>query len=109
MLKIRLSEFGPLRLGLFALATICLLLVPEPSTPTVLVWPQIVPTLIAPVLAPLILMVILLDLMMSKIMSVSADNPNERRRFKTIMLYDFIVSLLILWAWLPFFMSLGRG
>ena len=108
MLKLRFSDIGFLRLALFVLTGVSLLLVPEPATPTILTWPQIVPTLLAPALAPLILMVILLDLMMAKIMSAGTDKADERPRFKKIMLLDLIAAALMLWAWLPFFLSLGR-
>ena len=101
-------DFGFLRLGLLTMAIAVALSAPEPHARTVLEWPLIVPTLIAPAVTPIVLVVLLLDLMMVKIMASGSPDESEKRRFRRIMAVNFIVVLLIIWQWLPFFLTLGR-
>ena len=106
-MKTLLQHFGLLRTGLAALALILIVVAPEPRAPTVLEWPEIVPSLIAPATAPLVMMALLLDLLMARLFSADADD-DERKRLKHIMWLNagLIASLVV--RWLPFFMALGR-
>lgn len=102
-----LQQFGALRIGLAAATVVLLVVVPEPRAPTVLEWPDVVPTLIAPALAPLVLMVLMLDLMMSRIFSSGADTA-EKRRLKKITFLNLALAIALVVRWLPFFLALGR-
>ncbi len=104
----RIAAFGWLRLSLFTLAILAVLLAPESQTRTVIAWPLIVPTLLAPAIAPIVFMVVLLDLMMAKVMSAGEKDAAKRGRARRIMLADTLAAGGIAYAYLPFFLALGR-
>ena len=101
-------SFGILRVLLIALAISAMLLAPEPQARTIMMWPSIVPTLIAPAVAPLIFLVLIVDLVMSKIMASGESHVGKKRRARRIMLIDALAMLGITYAYLPFFLALGR-
>ena len=103
------SNFGVMRLALLAAAVVFILMAPDESVRAVTAWPLIVPTLLLPACAPLILMLVFLDLMMVKIMSASAEQPAEKKRLHTIMWVNFVVAIVFIIAWLPFFLSIGSA
>ena len=107
-LACRIANFGVLRSLLIALAILAIVLAPEPQIRTVIAWPLIVPTLFAPAIAPLVLMVILFDLVMAKVMLSGEKDVKKRRHARQVMLVDAIAIAAILYAYLPFFLALGR-
>ena len=102
------EALGGLRLLLFALAAGVVVVAPEPEMRTVITWPLIVPTLIAPAVAPLVFVVVLLDLMMAKIMSSGVADKSQQVRARRVMFIDVIVAGILAYAYLPFFLALGR-
>ncbi len=104
----RIAAFKWLRLSLLALAVLAMLLAPEPQARTVIAWPLIVPTLLAPAIAPLVFMVVLLDLMMAKVMSAGEQDAAKRAHARRVMFADTLAAVGIAYAYLPFFMALGR-
>ena len=103
----RIAAFGWLRLLLFTLVVLIMVSAPEPQTRTAITWPLIVPTVIAPAMAPLVFMVVLLDLMMAKVMSAGEKDSAKKKRARRIMLANLLAAGGIVYAYLPFFMSLG--
>ena len=97
-----------LRILLMTLAISALLLAPEQRAQTILSWPAIMPTLIAPTVAPLILLMLIIDLVMTKIMSAGETNAKKQARARWIMGIDALVAAGIVYAYLPFFLTLGR-
>ncbi len=104
----RLADFGALRLALLALAAFFVLFAPAPEVRTVVTWPEVVPTLIAPAMAPIVTMVLLLDLLMAKVTSAGEENAAKKARAKRIMLIDALAVAVVVFAYLPFFLALGR-
>ena len=100
--------FGRLRVLLFTLALLAALFAPEPQARTVIEWPQIVPTLIAPSVAPLVLMVLLLDLLMTKVMTADEQDTGKKQRARRIMMVNVLVAAVLVFAYMPFFLALGR-
>ena len=101
-----IKSLGFLRLGLLAMAVLNILLRPTPgAAPHYSGW-ELITTLVAPAAAPILLMVILFDTLMSKIRA-SDSQGEERRRFTHIMLAELAVAIILLIAWLPYFIALG--
>lgn len=63
------------------------------------------PTLIAPALVPIFVFVLPLDMTMAAI-SRSGQHGDERARLTTVIRFDLLLLLLLLVAWLPFFLAL---
>ncbi len=97
-----------LRILLITLALAAMLLAPEPQQQTTLSWPAIVPTLIAPTVTPLVLLMLIIDLTMTKIMSSGETDAKKQRRARWIMGIDALAAVGIVYAYLPFFLALGR-
>ena len=97
-----------LRILLIALAVSAMLLAPEQRAQAVLSWPAIVPTLIAPIVTPLIFLMLIVDVAMTKIMAAGETNGKKRNRTRWIMGADLLAAAGIVYAYLPFFLALGR-
>lgn len=65
------------------------------------------PTLIAPAVAPIFLFVLPLDMTMAAIGRSSAESDDERRRLTTVLRFDVLLLVVLVLAWLPFFMALA--
>ena len=55
---------------------------------------------------PMVFMGLLLDALMSRVWMVDTEGL-ERKRFKTIMIIDLFVAMLLIVAWLPYFLAIG--
>ena len=102
-----IRSLGFLRIGLIALAIINIILRPPPGTAVAHEGIEIISTLIAPAAAPLILMVLLFDALMSKVRA-SDTNGEERIKFTHIMLVELATVIILIIAWFPYFIALGR-
>ncbi|KAA3630842.1 MAG: hypothetical protein DWQ08_05615 [Proteobacteria bacterium] len=63
------------------------------------------PTLIAPALVPIFVFVLPLDMTMAAI-SRAGEEGAEHARLTTVLRFDLLLLVLLLGAWLPFFMAL---
>jgi hypothetical protein len=66
-----------------------------------------VPTLIVPAISPIVFFVLLLDLLMARVFMGSTDEAG-RRRYRTVAWMDVALVVLLVLAWVPFFMTLGK-
>ena len=102
-----LKSLGFLRLALIVLAIINILLRPSPGASVARAGLEIIPTLIAPAVAPILLMVILFDALMSKIRA-SDTQGEEQIKFTRIMLVELATAIILVIAWFPYFIALGK-
>lgn len=100
-------SLGFLRLALIALAIINILLCPAPGTTAAHEGLEIISTLVAPAAAPILLMVLLFDALMSKIRA-GDTNDEERIKFTRIMFIELATVIILVIAWFPYFIALGR-
>lgn len=104
-MKYWVMRLGPMRIGLFVLAVVLVLLVPEPGTPAEYYGSGLFFSVLVPVLAPLLLAVLLLDALMSRVWLGDAQG-DEARRYRTLLRLDLGFSLLLVLFWLPYFLAL---
>jgi cobalamin biosynthesis protein CobD/CbiB len=69
---------------------------------------EILTTLIAPAIVPIVFMGLLLEMLMTRIW-ISGAQGAERRRLKGILIFETLLAIAMLVAWLPFFLSIGKG
>ena len=100
-----LKTFGVLRILLLIAAIAVIFIKPEPGTAAARSGLEMIPTLVAPVVAPLIFMVLLFDFMMCRIRMTDED---VRSKFRLIGYTELTAALLVLLAWLPFFLAIGQ-
>ena len=100
-----LKSFGALRILLLIAAVAVIFIKPEPGTAAARSGIEILPTLVAPVVAPLVFMVLLFDFMMCRIRMSDED---VRKKFRLIGYTELAAALLVLLAWLPFFLAIGQ-
>ena len=100
-------SLGFLRLALITLAIINILLRPAPGTIATHEGLDIFSTLIAPAVAPILLMVLLFDALMSKVRA-GDESGEERIKFMRIMLIEIATVIILVIAWFPYFIALGR-
>ena len=102
-----INSLGPLRLMLGALALLLAMLALEPGSQSNYSGWQLVTTTVVPACAPIVFMVLLLDVLMARVWLSDTPGP-EGARFKTIITIDLLLAGVMLLAWLPFFVALGR-
>lgn len=102
-----IKSLGFLRLCLIGLAILNILLRPEPGAAVAHAGMAVIPTLIAPAAAPILLMVILFDALMSKVRASDAHD-DEETRFTRIMLIELAMAIIMVIAWFPYFIALGK-
>lgn len=102
-----IKSLGFLRLCLLGLAFIDILLRPSPGSTAAHEGIEIISTLIAPAVAPILLMVILFDALMSKIRA-SDTQGDEKTTFTQIMLIELAMVIILVIAWFPYFIALGK-
>ena len=100
-----LKQFGALRILLLIAALALTIIRAEPGTEAARSGLEMIPTLIAPAMAPLVFMVVLFDFMMCRIRMTEA---HVRDKFRLISYVELAAALLLLLAWLPFFLAIGR-
>lgn len=103
------SQLGPLRIMLSVLI-VALTLFPTPPDTEVSYntgW-EILSNLLAPAIVPIVYMGLLLDMLMTRVWMSSAQGA-ERRRLKGILVFETLLAIAMLVAWLPFFLSIGKG
>ena len=102
-----IKSLGFLRLSLLGLAILNIALRPEPGAAVVYTLPEMISTLIAPATAPLILMVIMFDALMSKVRASDSEGQEETD-FTRIMFVELAMAIILVIAWFPYFVALGK-
>ena len=100
------TQLGPLRLMLVAMAIIAIFASLEPGTPAIYAGREFATTVLAPVLTPLVFMLLILDTLMSFVM-MSAREGSERARYKVIIITNLLLALIMVFYWLPYYLALG--
>ena len=100
-----LKQFGALRILLLIAALALIIIRAEPGTEAARSGLEVIPTLIAPAMVPLVFMVILFDFMMCRI---RMTDTHVKAKYRLIGYVELATALLLLLAWLPFFLAIGR-
>ena len=100
-------SLGFLRLALIVLAIINILMSPSPGATAAREGLEILTTLVAPAMAPILMTVLLFDALMSKVRA-SDSSGEERIKFTHIMLVELATVTILIIAWFPYFIALGR-
>lgn len=111
-LKTHLASLGFLRLGLIGLAIVSML-IPMVEWMAIQLTGELLEDsllslsagLIAPVLAPMLIVVMLLDVIMAKVRAAD-DQTSSGDLYKMISRIDTILIIVMLFFWVPFFISL---
>lgn len=101
----RLLELGPLRLVLGVLALVLAVFAPAPGIETQLQGWGLITTSVLPALGPIVFFVLLLDMLMSRVLQVDTDAAGKRR-YRTAILFDGGMALILLLSWLPFLLDM---
>jgi len=104
-MKQYLIQLKPLRVVLLFCALLTIILQPKLGTPASYSGWEMVQTLLMPALAPLFFMVILLDVLMATLWRTQSVG-DEYLRYKRIQFADLAVVILLLIAWIPYFIVL---
>jgi hypothetical protein len=102
----KLSSVGPLRL---ALAVLVIVLIGAAFFADGKVYMhdwRLFPSVIAPSVVTMILFVLPLDITMTWVFKASTDLPDEQRRLAMIIKIDCLLFALLIFAWLPFIMTI---
>ncbi|MGI9303189.1 MAG: hypothetical protein ACR2RB_10840 [Gammaproteobacteria bacterium] len=102
-----LRGLGPLRLMLGTLAVLLAVMALEPGSQSNYSGWQLITTTVIPACAPIVFMVLLLDVLMARVWLSDTAGP-QRNRFRTVITVDLVLAGVMLLAWLPFFVALGR-
>ncbi|NLO80439.1 MAG: hypothetical protein GX093_09080 [Xanthomonadaceae bacterium] len=102
----QLLEIGPLRLALGLSALVLAVFAPAPGIETRLEGWGLIATGVLPALGPIVFFALLLDMLMSRVLMSDTDAAG-RRRYRTAMLFDGAMALVLLLAWLPFLLDLA--
>lgn len=102
-----IKSLGFLRLSLLAFAILNIALRPAPGAAIVHTGPELITTLIAPAAAPIILLVIMFDALMSKVRASDAEGEEETK-FTRIMFIELAMAIILVIAWFPYFIALGK-
>jgi len=105
-MKSILAILGPLRAMLAASTLILVALRPFAGGRVIYTDWHILPTMVVPALVPIFFFVLLLDMMMAAVFRSSADDAGQAR-FTRVLYIEAALVVLLLAAWLPFFLSLG--
>lgn len=100
-------QVGWLRVGLYTLALLSVVFRPQPGGEVVYEGWAIATTLLIPTLSPLIFMGLLLDVLMTLVLRADKTGA-ERRRYRTVLVSDLIMVVIMAIAWVPFFRALGQ-
>jgi len=90
---------------LAAITVLFILTAPFASGETQLSGWAMMPTLIAPALVPILFFVFPLDMTMSAVY-MSGKSAEHKPRYRFIIAMDFVLLLMLILAWLPFFRAL---
>lgn len=101
-----LQQQGALRILLAIFAVVLIWFMPNSSTPMLYQGWAILTTVLPIVLAPLVIMVLLFDALMSRVL-MSDTVLKEQKRHQLIIISNLTLSILVLTAWLPYFLSLA--
>jgi|SRR5690625_4147409 len=104
----QILELGPLRLMLGFFALVMAVFAPAPNIETQLYGWGLITTSVLPALGPIVFFVLLLDLLMSRVLMVDTDAAG-RRRYRNAMIFNGVMALILLLAWLPFLLALMAG
>ncbi|MDZ7804044.1 hypothetical protein [Thiohalophilus sp.] len=104
-MKQLLIELKPLRIVLILCALLTVILQPEPGASPVYHGWGVVPTLLIPVLAPLLFMLLMLDSLMTTMLR-SQSTGEEHARYGRVRNTVLVAGILVLLAWLPYFIAL---
>jgi disulfide bond formation protein DsbB len=108
MIRRLIDRLGVQRVLLDVVIVLLIILAPFAGGETAYSGWRMMPTLIAPALAPIFLFVLPLDMTMSAIF-MSAKDLDERRRYRFIIITDFVLLAVLVAVWVPFFVTLVAG
>ena len=100
-----LINLGVLRICLFLFAIALLFIRPAPGTDAARSGIEMITTLIAPAITPIIFFLLMFDFMMSRI---RMSDIEVREKFKIISYVELSVAGILLLAWLPYFLAIGK-
>jgi hypothetical protein len=102
-----LADIGLMRYVLLSASLITVLFVPPPGTKAVYEGWALWQTTLLPTLAPNFLMLQLLDALMSRVFMIDRKG-DERRRYRLIVWLNLGMAALLVIAWTPFFLAIGK-
>ena len=100
------KQLGLLRVLLIALSLVLIVFNPGKQVPDDYLGWNAIPTIVMPACVPMVFMGLLLDALMSRVWMADTEGL-ERKRFKTIMIIDLLLAVLLFIAWLPYFLAIG--
>jgi hypothetical protein len=101
-------RLGPLRIMLTGLVVLLSLFPTSPRTDIGYSGWALITTLLAPAIVPIVFMGLLLDMLMTRVWISSAQGA-DRNRLKGILIFETLLAIVMLVAWLPFFLSIGKA
>lgn len=103
--SIVLFQLGPLRLLLMSAAVLAVAFATPPATAAVYSGWALVPTVLVPVLVPLVFLMLVFDSIMSGVFMIDKGGA-ARARYKTAIILNLALVLLVLIRWLPYYRAL---
>ncbi len=102
-------SLSPLRIMLMSTAIIMIFFPASPTADMEYHGWKMLTTLMVPVFVPMVALVLLLDALMARV--VMGEYQGEtRKHYRTIILVDLLLALLLVAAWFPFFAAImGSG
>ena len=100
------KQLGMLRMMLVILSLGLIITNPGQEVPEDYTGWNAIPAIVMPACVPMVFMGLLLDALMSRVWMVDTEGL-ERKRFKTIMIIDLLLAVLLFIAWLPYFLAIG--
>lgn len=100
------KQLGMLRMMLVTLSFALIIFTPGKQVPENYTGWDAIPAIVMPACVPMVFMGLLLDALMSRVWMVDTEGL-ERSRFKTIMIIDLFMAILLFIAWLPYFLVIG--
>jgi len=101
------AKLGVLRLLLVLIVLWFVVSAPFAGTEIVYSGWSMVPTLLVPVLVPIVFFVLPMDITMSRVFMSDAEG-DVRNRYKLVIIMDIALFVVLLVAWLPYFVRLVR-
>ena len=100
------KQLGMLRMMLVMLSFALIIFTPGKQVPENYTGWDAIPAIVMPACVPMVFMGLLLDALMSRVWMVDTEGL-ERRRFKTIMIIDLLMAMILAIAWLPYFQAIA--
>ncbi len=100
-----LLQLGPLRLLLLSAAVVAVAFATPPATPAVYSGWALLTTVLVPVLVPLVFLMLVFDSIMSAVFMIDKTGA-ARARYRTAIILNLALVLLVLIRWLPYYRAL---